>query len=153
MPWLENLLHTIGESPLFLSIGALILFILLLSAVLRVAKLALFAFLLLTAYVGYLHYTGGDVPREVRKAEKVIERSARKAGRVIKDNAKVAGEAVQNAAENVGERLEQGLNSSTTDDGSAQPKDKKSRGGSRSESSLRDLRGEPDSRGSPPEHP
>lgn len=112
MPWLENLLHTIGESPLFLSVGALILFIFLLSAVMRVAKLALLALLLLVGYVGYLHYSGGDVPREVRTAERVLEESARDAGRALKDNAQVAGEAVRTAAENVGERLEQGFQAS-----------------------------------------
>ncbi len=109
MPWLENILHTISGSPLFLSIGALILFIFLLSAVMRVAKLALFAGLLLAGYIGFLHFSGEDVPREVRRAEQAIEDSAKQAGRVLKDNAQVAGKAVQSAAQNVGERLEQGF--------------------------------------------
>jgi hypothetical protein len=118
VPWLENLLHTIVDSPLFLSIGALILLVFLLSAVLRVAKLALIATLLLVGYVGYLHFSGGDVPQEVRKAEQVLEQSARQAGRALKDNAQVAGEAVRNAAENVGERLEQGFDNSASADAS-----------------------------------
>ncbi len=109
MPWLDNLLHTIGGSPLFLSVGALILFIFLLSAIMRVAKLALFAGLLLVVYIGYLQYSGGAVPREVRTAEQVIEQSARDAGRALKNNAQTAGEAVRTAAEKVGERLEQGF--------------------------------------------
>lgn len=151
MPWLENLLHTIGESPLFLSVGALILIVLLLSAILRLAKLALFAGLVLVAYVGYLHYSGGDVPREVRTAERAIEQSAREAGKALKDNAQVAGEAVRTAAENVGERLEQGFDHTSVD---TSPIRLDAHGSQENVSGSERVNpgAEPDSTGSPPEH-
>ena len=151
MPWLENLLHTIGDSPLFLSVGALILFVFLLSAVLRVAKLALFATLLLAGYVGYLHFSGGDVPQEVRRAEQVIEQSARRAGRALQDNAQVAGEAVRNAAENVGEHLEQGFNKPASANASTLNSDVRGEEAGAAPGAV-GLPAEPDSAESPPEH-
>jgi Ca2+/Na+ antiporter len=120
---LESLFHTLGSSPLFVMVAVLLLFVLLLSAVLRLARLALVVFVLLLAYVGYLHTVGDDVPRSVRVAEQVFKESARDAGTALKENAEAAGEAVRTAAENVGEHLEQGFAGSARAQESPSPAD------------------------------
>jgi ABC-type multidrug transport system fused ATPase/permease subunit len=107
--WLENLYHTIGSSPLFVSVGVLLLFVLLLSAVLKVARLALVAGLLMVAYIAYLQTSGGQVPQQVQTAKQVLEASVKDAGKALKENADSAAQAVREGSRAVGERLEQGF--------------------------------------------
>ncbi len=122
MQWLENLYHTIGSSPLFLSVGVLLLLVLLLSAVLKVARLALLAGLLLVAYVAYLQWSGGQLPHQVQTAQQVFEESVKDAGRALKENADAAAKVVRDGTRTVGETLEQGFSQPEPATGIGQPK-------------------------------
>lgn len=90
-----QIVDTALQNPIFLGVGILLLAGLVLSLVLKLAKLAVFILIVFGCYVGYLHYTGQELPPEIKR----IEEQASTAAGVVRDKAEELGTRVQEELE------------------------------------------------------
>ncbi len=102
---MDNILSALSGSPVLIGIGVLLVILTVLTLALKLVKVALFLGLVLAAYVGWLHYSGREVPREVRQAEQRILQTSKEAGKALKDHADEAGSFVSDQARKLGDKL------------------------------------------------
>jgi hypothetical protein len=102
---MENVINALTGSPVLIGIGVLLAVLTVLTLALKLVKVALFIGLVLAAYIGWLHYTGRQIPSEVHQAEKQIIQTSREAGKALKDHADEAGKFVTDQARKMGDKL------------------------------------------------
>ncbi|MBM4352418.1 MAG: hypothetical protein FJ109_01260 [Deltaproteobacteria bacterium] len=102
---MENVINALTGSPVLIGVGVLLVLLTVLTVALKLVKVALFLGLVLVAYIGWLHYTGRELPAEVRQAEKQIIRTSQEAGKALKEHADEAGQFVTDQARKVGDKL------------------------------------------------
>ena len=86
-----QILDTALQNPIILAVGILLLAGLVFSLALRLVKVAVFVLIIFGCYVGYLHYTGQELPPEVRR----FEEKAQKAAQAARETAEELGARVQ----------------------------------------------------------
>jgi len=86
-----NIIDAALQNPIVLAVGILLLAGLVLSFALHLVKLAVFILIVLGCYVGYLHYTGQELPPELER----LEQKAEAAAETVREKAEELGERVQ----------------------------------------------------------
>ena len=65
---MDNLINTILSSPLYQIIVAILTIVLVFFLIKKLFKLVIVAIIIFTAFIAYVHYTGGDVNNIVKQA-------------------------------------------------------------------------------------
>jgi cell division protein FtsW (lipid II flippase) len=66
---MPQLLENLTSNPLYIAIAVVIVLILLYVVMKRIIKLVIFVFILLLAFLAYVHFTGGNVNDAIDKVK------------------------------------------------------------------------------------
>ncbi len=99
---MENIIEQLSSNPLYLAIGVVLAIILVYGIIKKAAKLIMILAIALIAFVGYLHFTGRDVPSSSDELKESVSKQVDKA----KESANQAvEEALQSAKDELAEKL------------------------------------------------
>ena len=97
-----NIIEQLSSNPLHLVIAAVLAVILVIGIIKKMMKLIMFLVIALIAFVGYLHFTGRDVPTTAEDLKESVSGEVDK----VKDLASQAvDEAVQSAKDDLADKL------------------------------------------------
>ena len=82
---MDNIISTFSNEPIYLIIFVIITLLVLYSLVKKIAKLMVFGLFILGCYVGYIVYTGRDIPVDAEGLKKALSEDANKAKQGLKD--------------------------------------------------------------------
>ena len=99
---MENIIEQLSSNPLYLGIGVVLAIILVYGIIKKVVKLIIILAIALIAFVGYLQFTGRDVPSSTDELKQSVSKQVDKA----KESANQAVEdALQSAKDELAEKL------------------------------------------------
>lgn|GEM_PF-190949 len=116
---METILEALMAEPLYIVIAVVFVGCILYSLIKKVIKLALFLLLVLGVYLGYLGWTGRELPINGENLKDAVIQDVEKAGETLK---KKSGEAINNIKKEATEslkkeaekRMQNGLNNPDT---------------------------------------
>ncbi len=88
---MEEILKTITSNNLYLAAAVILGVIIIISLVKKMIKMIILSLIVISAYLGYLYYTGQKIPKTREETVKHITDKVEKGKVIIEDNVKKYG--------------------------------------------------------------